>query len=74
VAGTGSLGVERFVVLVEGRIGEMGTHDQLMALDGTYARLVFAQTQLGSIATVPEQEEHAGEGDEGGEQGGDELE
>ncbi len=37
---------QRIVVLADGGIGEQGTHDALIALDGTYASLYNVQLQL----------------------------
>lgn len=37
---------DRIIVFEEGEIREQGTHDELMALDGIYKKLVDIQTQL----------------------------
>jgi ATP-binding cassette subfamily B protein len=36
---------DKLVVLDAGRIVEIGTHDDLLARDGAYARLYHAQTK-----------------------------
>jgi ABC-type multidrug transport system fused ATPase/permease subunit len=36
---------DRIVVVHEGRIAEVGRHDQLLALDGVYRRLHALQTE-----------------------------
>jgi ATP-binding cassette subfamily B protein len=43
---------DRLVVLDHGKIGEMGTHEQLIRSQGTYHRLVQAQRDLSRIRGV----------------------
>ncbi|HZT43119.1 MAG TPA: ABC transporter transmembrane domain-containing protein [Chthonomonadaceae bacterium] len=42
----------RLVVMKEGKMVELGTHDELMALDGVYANLVKIQTEVNQIRAV----------------------
>ena len=44
---------DRIVVLDEGRTGEVGSHDELVARGGLYSRLVGRQTAAGRAAGLP---------------------
>ena len=43
---------DRLFIIEKGRLEEMGTHDELVALDGIYARLVRMQTEMSRIRVV----------------------
>jgi ATP-binding cassette subfamily B protein len=47
---------DQIVVLDRGRIVERGTHDELLALGGRYARLVARDADLGPTVRVPSEE------------------
>jgi ATP-binding cassette subfamily B protein len=47
---------DQIIVLERGRIVERGTHDELLALGGSYARLVARDADLGPTVSVPSQE------------------
>jgi ATP-binding cassette, subfamily B, bacterial len=47
---------DQIVVLERGRIVERGTHDELLALGGSYARLVARDADLGPTVRVPSEE------------------
>jgi ATP-binding cassette, subfamily B, bacterial len=46
----------QIIVIERGRIVERGTHDELLALGGSYARLVARDADLGPTVQVPSQE------------------
>jgi len=47
---------DQIIVLERGRIVERGTHDELLALGGSYAHLVTRDADLGPTVQVPSQE------------------
>jgi ATP-binding cassette, subfamily B, bacterial len=47
---------DQIIVLEQGRIVERGTHDELLALGGSYARLVTRDADLGPTVRVPSKE------------------
>lgn len=47
---------DQILVLDQGRIAERGTHDELLALGGRYARLVARDADLGPTVRVPSEE------------------
>jgi ATP-binding cassette, subfamily B, bacterial len=47
---------DQIIVIERGRIVERGTHDELLALGGSYARLVARDADLGPTVHVPSQE------------------
>jgi ATP-binding cassette subfamily B protein len=47
---------DQIIVIEQGRIVERGSHDELLALGGSYARLVARDADLGPTVQVPSQE------------------
>ena len=47
---------DQIIVLERGRIVERGTHDELLALGGAYARLVARDADLGPTVRIPSEE------------------
>jgi ATP-binding cassette, subfamily B, bacterial len=47
---------DQIIVLEQGRIVERGTHDELLALGGSYARLVERDADLGPTVRVRSEE------------------
>ncbi|MGW4817280.1 ABC transporter ATP-binding protein [Kitasatospora cineracea] len=45
---------DHIVVLADGRVAESGTHDELLALDGEYARLFRAQAERFTADAMPD--------------------
>ena len=43
---------DRLLVLDHGKVSELGTHEELMAKNGTYAKLVEMQTEMSRIVAV----------------------
>ena len=43
---------DRLFIIEKGRLEEMGTHDELVSLDGIYARLVHMQTEMSRIRAL----------------------
>lgn len=56
---------DRIVVIDDGRVAEIGDHDELVAQNGIYARLVTAQTELSKQKPPTEPDENGEEGEEG---------
>jgi ATP-binding cassette subfamily B protein len=48
--------VARLYAVERGRIVERGTHDELLALGGSYARLVARDADLGPTVQIPSRE------------------
>ncbi|MDA0711728.1 MAG: ABC transporter ATP-binding protein, partial [bacterium] len=43
---------DRLLIIEKGELSEIGSHDELIALDGIYARLCRMQTELSQLRAV----------------------